>query len=129
MWGALAKNDRRFRTGRCEHRSEPAKLFYYDRPLGVKEDPDLGPALRSWGNLRISSVPQQINTDVATFATGLAQQAGQLKVNEVAQAFEFLGAETERWCGKPSTIGHTSVTDHASATDHTYGTATTSLTT
>jgi hypothetical protein len=66
-------------------------VLYYDRPLGVKEDPDLGPALRSWGNLRISSVPQQINTDVATFATGFAQQVGQLKVNEVAQAFEFLG--------------------------------------
>jgi hypothetical protein len=54
-------------------------------------DPDLGPALRSWGNLRISSVPQQINTDVATFAANFTQQAGQLKVNQVAQSFEFLG--------------------------------------
>jgi hypothetical protein len=67
--------------------------IYYDRPLTSigEDDPYLGPALRSWGNLRISSVPQQINTDVATFAAGFAQQVGQLKVNEVAQAFEFLG--------------------------------------
>jgi hypothetical protein len=65
--------------------------LYYDRPLAFNNDADLGSRLRSWGNLRISSVPQQINTDVATFAAGFAQQVGQLKVNEVAQAFEFLG--------------------------------------
>jgi hypothetical protein len=63
----------------------------YDRPLAFGVDPDLGPALRSWGNLRISSVPQQITTDVATFAATFAQQVGQLKVNQAAQAFEFLG--------------------------------------
>lgn len=63
----------------------------YDRPLAFQIDPDLGPALRSWGNLRVSSVPQQITTDVATFAASFAQQVGQLKVNQVAQAFEFLG--------------------------------------
>lgn len=65
--------------------------LYYDRPLAFNDDEDLGPALRSWGNLRITSVPQQINTDVATFASTFAQQVGQLKVNQVAQAFEFLG--------------------------------------
>jgi len=65
--------------------------LYYDRPIGLHEDPDLGAALRTWGNLRITSVPQQISTDVATFATTFADQVGQLKVNEVAQAFEFLG--------------------------------------
>ena len=63
----------------------------YDRPLAFHMDPDLGPALRSWGTLRISSVPQQINTDVATFAANFTQQIGQLKVNQVAQSFEFLG--------------------------------------
>lgn len=65
--------------------------LYYDRPIGLHEDADLGAAFRTWGNLRISSVPQQISTDVATFATTFADQVGQLKVNEVAQAFEFLG--------------------------------------
>jgi hypothetical protein len=73
----------------------------YDRPLAFKMDPDLGPALRSWGNLRISSVPQQINTDVATFAANFAQQVGQLKVNQVAQSFEFLGGIQYRLVALP----------------------------
>lgn len=73
----------------------------YDRPLGFKIDDDLGPALRSWGNLRISSVPQQISTDVATFAADFAQQVGQVKVNQVAQAFEFLGGIEYRLWASP----------------------------
>lgn len=52
---------------------------------------DLGPRMRSWGNLRISSVPQQISASVAQFATTFAQTVGELKVNQVAQSFEFLG--------------------------------------
>jgi hypothetical protein len=63
----------------------------YDRPVGVDRDYDLGPKLRSWGDLRISSVPQQITTSVATFASTFAQQVGDIKVNQVAQSFEFLG--------------------------------------
>jgi hypothetical protein len=63
----------------------------YDRPLGFQIDTDLGPALRSWGNLRISSVPQQINSGVAQFAADFAQKVGEVKVNQVAQSFEFLG--------------------------------------
>jgi len=63
----------------------------YDRPLGPRVDPDLGAALRGWGNLRISSVPQQVTTSVAQFAADFAQQVGNLKVNQVAQSFEFLG--------------------------------------
>jgi hypothetical protein len=75
----------------------------YDRPLGSTFDDDLGPALRSWGNLRISSVPQQINTGVAQFATDFAQQVGALKVNEVAQSFEFLGGVQYRLFAGPPT--------------------------
>jgi putative Ig domain-containing protein len=63
----------------------------YDRPLGFQPDTDLGPSLRSWGNLRISSVPQQINSGVAEFATDFAQKVGNVQVNQVAQSFEFLG--------------------------------------
>jgi len=75
--------------------------LYYDRPLVGQGDDDLGAPFRSWGNLRISSVPQQITTDVATFASGFAAQVGQLKVNEVAQAFEFLGGVQYRlWASK-----------------------------
>lgn len=74
----------------------------YDRPLYGHQDDDLGPTLRSWGNLRISSVPQQINTSVAQFAADFAQQVGQLKVNEVAQSFEFLGGIEYRLYASPS---------------------------
>jgi hypothetical protein len=63
----------------------------YDRPIGFQINDVLGPALRGWGNLQISSVPQQIATSVAQFSSTFAQQVGQLKVNEVAQSFEFLG--------------------------------------
>lgn len=73
----------------------------YDRPLGPRVDPDLGAALRGWGNLRISSVPQQINTSVAQFAADFAQQVGNLKVNQVAQSFEFLGGIEYRLLPKP----------------------------
>jgi len=63
----------------------------YDRPLAGPRNRYLGAPLRSWGNLRISSVPQQIDSGVAQFATEFAQQVGNLKVNQVAQSFEFLG--------------------------------------
>jgi hypothetical protein len=81
----------------------------YDRPLAFHMDPDLGPALRSWGNLRISSVPQQISTDVATFAANFPQQVGQLKVNQVAQSFEFLGGIEYRLFALPRKPKNTSI--------------------
>jgi hypothetical protein len=46
-------------------------------------------------------VPQQINTSVAEFAAGFAQQVGQLKVNQVAQSFEFLGGIEYRLWSSP----------------------------
>lgn len=74
----------------------------YDRPIAFASADALGPKLRLWGNLRVSSVPQQISTDVATFATTFPQQVGQLKVNEVAQAFEFLGGTDYRFWEYPN---------------------------
>jgi len=47
-----------------------------------------------WGNVRVASAPQQVNTSVAEFAAGFATQAGAVKVNELAQSAEFqLGFE------------------------------------
>ncbi len=86
--------------------------IYYDRPLLHNNDIDLGPALRSWGDLRISSVPQQISTDVATFAAGFAEKVGQLKVNEVAQAFEFLGGLQYRFGASRRRPGYASTDPH-----------------
>ena len=69
--------------------------FFFDLTLSAplpfgKVDPYFGRRARLWGTGRITSVPQQINSGVATFAAGFAQQVGNLKVNEVAQGVEYL---------------------------------------
>ncbi len=71
------------------------------RILSSSTDLDLGPRWRSWGNLRISSVPVSVNTPLAEFATNFAGQVGQLPVNRVAQAFEFLGGVEARLAESP----------------------------
>src|SRR2546428_328423 len=65
--------------------------FFISRPLPFSKsnvDP-FGPRVRWWGNVRIASYPQQINTSVAEFATTFANRVGALKVNEIAQFGEF----------------------------------------
>jgi hypothetical protein len=63
-------------------------------PFQRRIDPYFGARGRGWGSVRVTSVPQQISTPVGTFATGFATQVSNVKVNEVAQAVEFLaGAE------------------------------------
>jgi hypothetical protein len=42
-----------------------------------------------WGNARIASVPQQLTIPVSQFVTQFAQQAGNVKVNELAQSVGF----------------------------------------
>jgi hypothetical protein len=83
--------------------AQSAQRFFFDffisRPLGCSfrkreadsADPDLDcePSLNWWGNVRVASYPQQINAPIATFATTLAGNIGNLKVNELAQAAEF----------------------------------------
>ncbi len=49
-----------------------------------------GPHLRFWGDVRVTSVPQQIQTTLGQFAVSFTQQVSNLKVNEVAQANELL---------------------------------------
>jgi hypothetical protein len=66
--------------------------FYGSRPLKLGGDyaRDTNPVIRWWGNVRVASYPQQGDIPVATFASSLTQQFGQLKVNQLAQAAEFL---------------------------------------
>jgi hypothetical protein len=66
--------------------------FYGSRPLKLWGDyaEDTSPVTRWWGNVRVASYPQQGDIPVATFASSLTQQFGQLKVNQLAQAAEFL---------------------------------------
>ncbi len=49
-----------------------------------------GPHLRFWGDVRVTSVPQQIQSTLGQFAISFTQQVSDLKVNEVAQANELL---------------------------------------
>jgi len=67
--------------------SVPFKIPFV-RPWGVDED--FGPALRAWGYARITSVPQQIKSSVREFAGNFGKEITDVKVNEIAQAAEFL---------------------------------------
>ena len=49
-----------------------------------------GPLYRTWGTVRLTSVPQQIDVPVGQFAAQFDQNVAKLKVNEVAQAGELL---------------------------------------
>jgi len=62
-------------------------------------DPFFGRRARSWGSIRITSVPQQITTGVAEFAGAFAQKVGEVKVNELAQGVEFLAGGEYRLTG------------------------------
>jgi hypothetical protein len=84
--------------------SNPArKMFidlYFSRPfpwpLGKPQNPTndnfavFGPRTRIWGDVRLSSVPQQIAGNVATLAAQFGQKLGEVKVNELVQSAEFL---------------------------------------
>ena len=50
----------------------------------------LGPPFRIFGDIRATTVPQQITEPVGTFVANFAQQVSNLKVNQIAQAFELL---------------------------------------
>lgn len=66
--------------------------FFISRPLpGLgQSDSDLfGPRLRWWGDVRIASYPQQVNPPIADFIANFAQQAGSVKINEIARFGEF----------------------------------------
>jgi len=67
--------------------------IYISAPLPFKFnknfDDVIGPRYRTWGDIRMTSVPQQIQSSVKAFATEFGNKISELKVNEVAQAVEF----------------------------------------
>jgi hypothetical protein len=66
--------------------------FFISRPLpGINwsHANTFGPALRWWGDVRIASYPQQVNSTISQFATDFGNQVGNLKVNEVGRFGEF----------------------------------------
>lgn len=80
-------------------------------PFSKTIDPFFGQRTRVWGTVRVTSVPQQLTAPVGTFATQFAQEVSKVKVNEVAQAIEFLaGGEirlTKKWINFGSFDGKT----------------------
>ena len=81
--------------------------FFVSRPLpifgtsdyGCEKDDDnsrFGPRTRWWGNVRVASYPQQIDTPAAKFISSFSQQVGQLPVNKLAQSAEFTTGLEER---------------------------------
>jgi hypothetical protein len=53
-----------------------------------------------WGNVRIASAPQQVDTGAATFIANFAERAGNVPVNKLAQGGEFLtglGVRVRTW--------------------------------
>ena len=67
--------------------------FFVNRSLPVfkhRIDDDIfGPPLRWWGDVSISSYPQQVTTSIAEFTANFANAVGNVKVNEIAHFGEF----------------------------------------
>lgn len=57
--------------------------FFITRPVG-------NPHIRWWGNVKVASFPQQVNTQLVTFGQQFATTFGNLKVNQLAQSAEFV---------------------------------------
>jgi hypothetical protein len=60
---------------------------------------DFGPRVRVFSDVRITTVPQQIKSGIGEFTAQFAQQVAEVKVNEVAQATEFLAGTEIRLHG------------------------------
>lgn len=73
-------------------------------PFRQQIDPDFGERVRAWGDVRVASVPQQITTGIGEFAGGFTQNVANLKVNEIAQALEFLAGLEVRIAGNNSLL-------------------------
>jgi len=84
-----------------------AQKFFFDLFVSIPapfnwhkgwKDPNFGPGFRLWGDIRITSTPQQVQSSLGDFAIGFAAQIGALKVNQIAQASEFqIGGEQRIW--------------------------------
>jgi hypothetical protein len=68
--------------------------FYISRPLpfGNNDEADPDSRLSWWGNVRVSSTPEQINSPLSSQA--ITSAAKGLKINQLAQSAEFLLAQS-----------------------------------
>jgi hypothetical protein len=90
--------------------AKSTQKYFFDLTLsaplfGGSIHPYFGRRSRVWGTVRVTTVPQQITSPVGQFATSFAQQVSSVKVNEVAQAIEFLAGAEIRLTNKMFTFG------------------------
>jgi hypothetical protein len=68
-----------------------------DYPCVPKSDnARFGPASRWWGNVRVASYPQQIDTPVGKFIGNFSQNVSEVPVNKLAQSAEFVAGYERR---------------------------------
>jgi hypothetical protein len=70
---------------------KPFVDLFFGAPLGKKGTDDVPALFSVWGNVRVTSIPQQQASPLNTFSTGFLDFAQGLEVNKLAQGFEFLG--------------------------------------
>jgi hypothetical protein len=66
-------------------------FFRKSFPIRQKIDPDFGERAQMWSAIRVGSVPQPSNVSIRDSAANFRANVGDLKLNEVAQVFDYLG--------------------------------------
>jgi hypothetical protein len=99
---AWAQNEARviagFEQSTAASASPVQKIFahlYFAQPLSSR--------MRVWGDLRLSSMPQEINSTAVTLPADVAKALATTPLNRIARSGEFLVGTETRVSGSPST--------------------------
>src|SRR5262245_22933361 len=77
--------------------SQPVSNVFFDFffrksfPMRQRIDPDFGERAQLWSAVRVSSVPQPSNVSIRDSAVNFKANVGALKLDEVAQVFDYIG--------------------------------------
>jgi hypothetical protein len=77
--------------------SQPERNVFFDFffrksfPIRQRIDPDFGERAQMWSAVRVSSVPQPSNISIRDSAVNFKTNVGALKLDEVAQVFDYIG--------------------------------------
>jgi hypothetical protein len=77
--------------------SQPERNVFFDFffrksfPIRQRIDPDFGERAQLWSAVRVSSVPQPSNVSIKDSAVNFKANVGALKLDEVAQVFDYIG--------------------------------------
>lgn len=74
---------------------KPFLEFFWNPPISTSEGQNepfrfIYPRASLWGSVKFTSVPQQVSTQLATFAPSFLSPINESKVNELVQGFDFL---------------------------------------